>query len=173
MCEANVHELLQEVDGSLGRVTVQAEFQFIRDAFATVPRRLSMIEEKFDGKLERILSKLEKMNELVKELSQKRPSNQRAFIESLIEWSAVKSISFRSVNHQLFQEMVQRTNPDFSVPVDNTLKRHIKRLAEAYRELPERQEKNYYSLMADGPKKSANVSWRSPCSWKDTFDSWT
>jgi hypothetical protein len=50
-----------------------------------VQRRLSMIEEKFDDKLETILSELEKMTELVKQPSQKHPSNQRAFIEALIE----------------------------------------------------------------------------------------
>jgi hypothetical protein len=58
------------------------------------------------------------MTELVKRPSQKRPSNQRAFIE----WIAVKSISFRSVNRKLFHEMVQRMNPDFSGPVYNPLK---------------------------------------------------
>jgi hypothetical protein len=100
-----------------------------------------MIEEKFDNKLETILSELEKMTELVERLSQKRPSNQRAFIESLIEWIAVKSISFRSVYHPLFQEIVQRAHPDFSVPVYNTLNDHIKRLAQVYRQLPKLQEK--------------------------------
>jgi hypothetical protein len=54
-----------------------------------------MIKEKLDEKLETILSEVEKMTELVNQPSQKRPSNQRAFIESLIEWVAVKSISFR------------------------------------------------------------------------------
>jgi hypothetical protein len=70
------------------------------------------------------------MTELVKQSGQERPSNQRAFIESLIEWIAVKSVSFRSVNHPLFQEMVQDTDSDFSVPVCDTLKLHIKHLAE-------------------------------------------
>jgi hypothetical protein len=46
---------------------------------------------------------LEKMTEPVKQPSQKRPSNQRAFIEALIQRVAMKLISFRSVNHTLFQ----------------------------------------------------------------------
>jgi hypothetical protein len=50
--------------------------------------------------------------------------------------------------------MVQRADPDFSVPVDNTLKLHIKRLAEVYRQLPEHQEKSYCCLMVDGARKS-------------------
>jgi hypothetical protein len=50
--------------------------------------------------------------------------------------------------------MVQRANPDFSVPVDNTLKHHIKRLAGVYRQLPEHQEKSYCCLMVDGARKS-------------------
>jgi hypothetical protein len=98
-----------------------------------------MIKEKFDEKPETILSELEKITELVNQPSQKRLSNQRAFIESLIEGFPVKPISLRSVNNPLFQEMIQRANPDFSVPVDNTLKLHIKRLAEVFRSLPERR----------------------------------
>jgi DNA invertase Pin-like site-specific DNA recombinase len=92
-----------------------------------------MIEEKFDEKLETILSELEKMTELVKQPSQKRSSNQRAFIESPIERIDVKSISFRSVNRPLFQQMVQRAHPDFFVPVYNRLEYHIKDQAEANR----------------------------------------
>jgi hypothetical protein len=49
--------------------------------------------------------------------------------------------------------MVQRANLDFSVPVYNTLKHHIKRLVEVYRQLPECQEKSYGSLMIDGAQK--------------------
>jgi hypothetical protein len=119
MPEGNVDELLQELNGIPRGTTIEAEFQSIRDGFAYVQLRLSMIEEKFDDKLETILSELDKMTELVKQPSQKRPSNQRAFIEMLIEWIAMKFISFRSVTHPLFQEMVQHTHPDFSVPVYN------------------------------------------------------
>jgi DNA-binding FadR family transcriptional regulator len=122
-----------------------------------------MTEEKFDEKLETILSELQKMTELVNRPNQKRPSNQRAFIESLIEWIAAKSISFRSVDYSLFQEMVQHANPDFSVLVYNIPKRHIKRLAKIYRQLPERQEKSYCSLMVDRARISADVFWRPLC----------
>jgi hypothetical protein len=106
-----------------------------------------MIEEKFGAKLETILSQLDKMTELVKQQSQKCLSNQPAFIEALTEWIAVKSISFRSVTHPLFQEMIQHADPDFSVPVFNTLKHHIKRLVEVYRQLSVSTEK---LLLCDG-----------------------
>jgi tRNA G18 (ribose-2'-O)-methylase SpoU len=118
-----------------------------------------MIEEKFDEKLETILPELENMTELVKRLSQKCPSNQRVLTEALIEWIAAKSISFRSVNHPLFQEIVQRANPDISVPVYNILKYHIKRLAEVCRQWPEPQEKSRCFLMVDRVQDSAVVFW--------------
>jgi hypothetical protein len=91
------------------------------------------MEEEFGEKLERIMSELEKMTLTVKQPSKKRPSDQRAFIEALIEWVAVKSISFPSVNHSLFREIVRCANLDFSVPVYKTLRPHIKCLADAYR----------------------------------------
>jgi hypothetical protein len=47
------------------------------------------------------MSELEEMAELVKRSSKKQPSGQWGFIE----WVAVKSISFRSVNHPLFREV--------------------------------------------------------------------
>jgi hypothetical protein len=130
--EGNVSELLKELDRSPRGTTIKAEFQSIRDGFADVQRRLSIIEEKFDEKLETILLELEKMTKLVKQPSQKCPSNQQALIEVPIEWIAVKLISFRSVNHPLSQEIVQHAKPDISAPVYNTLKHHIKRLAEVY-----------------------------------------
>jgi hypothetical protein len=65
----------------------------------------------------------------------------------------MKSISFRSVNHPLFMEMLRRVHPDFSVPAYNTLRPHIKRLADAYRQLPAHQEKCHSSLMANRAKK--------------------
>jgi hypothetical protein len=119
----------------LGRIrprglTIHPEFQFLRVGFPNVQCCLSIIEQKFDEKLEAVLSELEKMTELVEQPSKKRPSNQQEFIELLIEWIAVKSISFRLVNHQLFKEMVQQANHHFSVPVCNPLNLHVKRLAD-------------------------------------------
>jgi hypothetical protein len=108
------------------------------------------MEEKFGEKLERIMSELKKMTLAVKHPSKKHPSDQQAFVEALIEWVAVKSISFRSTNHRVFRGMVRCANPDFSVPVYNTLKPHIKRLADAFRQLPTHQDKCYCSLMVDG-----------------------
>jgi hypothetical protein len=112
---------------------------------------ISVIEEAFGEKLERIMSELEKMTLIVKQSSKKHLSDQRAFIEALIEWVAVKSIPFRSVNHPLFREIVRCANPDFSVPAHTTLRPHIERLADPYRQLPAHQEKCYCSLAVDGP----------------------
>jgi hypothetical protein len=116
---------------------------------------------------------LENMPERVKRPSQKRSSNQRVFIEALIQWVALKLIAFRSVNHPLFKERVQHANPDFCVPVHHTLKHHVKRLTEIYRQLPERQKKSYDPLMVDGVQKFGLGFLVVTMSWKDMFDSWT
>jgi hypothetical protein len=92
------------------------------------------------------------MTEKVNRPSKKRQSDQRTFIEKLIESLAVKSISFRSIIHPLFRDMIQLMKPDFSAPVSSAPKPHIKGLADLYRQLPERQEKGYCSLMVDGAK---------------------
>jgi hypothetical protein len=105
------------------------------------------------------LPELENMTELMKRPSQKRLPNHQAFIEALIHWVAVKSISFPLVNHLLLQDMVQRAHSEFSVPVDDTLKHDIKRLAEIDRQLPERQEKSRCFLRGDEEKHSADVFW--------------
>jgi hypothetical protein len=139
--EENVHDLLQELNRDFRSTTIDADLQSIRDSLGVMQRRISVMEDEFGEKLERIMSELEKMTLTVKQPSKKRPSGQRAFIEALIEWVAVMSVSFRSVNHPLFREMVRCANPDFSVPLYNTLKPHIKRLAAAYRQLPAHQEK--------------------------------
>jgi hypothetical protein len=131
------------------------------------------MEEEFGEKLERIMSELEKRTLTVKHPSKKHSSGQRVFIGALIEWVAVKSISFRSVNHLLFRETDRRADSDFSVSVNNTLKPHIKRLADAYWQLPAHQEKCYCFLMVDGARHSAGVVWGSLCSWKDMFGSRT
>jgi hypothetical protein len=72
------------------------------------------------------------MAEKVKQASRKHQLDQRAFIEALIDLVAVKSISFWSINHPLVREMAQLVNPNFSVPVYNTLRPHIKRQADLY-----------------------------------------
>jgi hypothetical protein len=48
-------------------------------------RHISVMEEGFGEKLERIMSELGKMTKLAKHPSKKYPSDQRAFIEVLIE----------------------------------------------------------------------------------------
>jgi hypothetical protein len=50
--EENIHQLFQELDRSTRGTAIKVEFQSIRDDLADVQRRLSMIEEKFDAKLE-------------------------------------------------------------------------------------------------------------------------
>jgi hypothetical protein len=151
--EENEYDLLQELNRDFRSTTIDADLQSIRDSLGVMQRRISMMEEEFGEKLERIMSELEKMTLTVEQPSKKHPSDQRAFIEALIERVAVKSISFRSVNHSLFREMVRCANPDFSVPVYNTLKPHIKCLADAYRQLPAHQEKCHCSLMVDVAKR--------------------
>jgi hypothetical protein len=99
--EGKVHEFLQELDRSPRGTTIEAEFQSIRDAVADVQRRLSMIEERFDAEFETILSERDKTTELMKQPSQKRQTNQQICNDSLIEWIAAKSTSFRSVNRPL------------------------------------------------------------------------
>jgi hypothetical protein len=48
-------------------------------------RHISVIEEEFGEKLERIMSELEKMTLTVKQPSKKQLSDQQAYIEPLIE----------------------------------------------------------------------------------------
>jgi hypothetical protein len=151
--EENAYELLQELNRDFRSTTIEADPQSIRDSFGVMQRCISVMEEEFGEKLEKIMSELEEMTLTVKQPSKKQPSDQRAFIEVLIEWAAVKSISFCSINHPLFKEMVRCANPDFSVPSYDTLRPHIKRLADAYRQLLAHQEKCYCSLMADGARK--------------------
>jgi hypothetical protein len=133
--EENVYDLLQELNRDFRSTTIDADLQSIHDSLGVMQRRISVIEDEFGEKLERIMSELEEMTVTVKQPSKKHPSDQRAFIEALIERVAVKSISFCSVNYPLFREMVQRANPDFSVPLYNTPRPHIERLADAYRQL--------------------------------------
>jgi hypothetical protein len=80
-------------------------------------RDILVIREAPAGDLEQLQSELEKMTEKVKQFSKKRQPDQRNFIERLTEWAMMKSISFRSINHPLFREMVQFVNSEFSVPV--------------------------------------------------------
>jgi hypothetical protein len=57
----NLHELWQELDRSPRGIPIEAEFQSIHDGFADVQRCLSMIQEKFDEKLEPMLLGLQKI----------------------------------------------------------------------------------------------------------------
>jgi hypothetical protein len=151
--EEDVYDLLQELNRDFRSTTIDADLQSIHDSLGIMQRRISVMQEQFGEKLERIMSELEKITLTVKQPSKKHPSDQQALIEALIEWVAVKAISFPSVNYPLFREMVRCANSDFCVPVYNTLRPHIKRLADACRQLLGHQEKWYCYLMADGAKK--------------------
>jgi hypothetical protein len=111
-------------------------------------RHMPAIAERFDRKLERVMSEHEKITQLVKPLS-----DHQVFIEPLTEWVAMKFISFCLINHQLFREMIQRAHPDFFVPLYNTLRLHIKGLVDVHRQLPAHSEKRCCFLMVDGAKQ--------------------
>jgi hypothetical protein len=99
----------------------------MRDSLAVLQRDILAIREALESDFERILLEQDKITEKVSRPIKKRQSDQRAFIEMLIEWVAVKSISFRSISHPLFRDMIQVINPDSSVPVYDTPRPHIKR----------------------------------------------
>jgi hypothetical protein len=81
----NVYDLLQEFDRDFRSPTIDADLQSIRNSLGLMQRRISVMEEEFGEKLERIMSELEKMKFPVKQPSKKRPSDQRAFIEAPVE----------------------------------------------------------------------------------------
>jgi uncharacterized protein (DUF2342 family) len=86
--EENIYDLLQELNRDFRSTTIDADLQSIRDSLGVMQRRISVMEEEFVEKLERIMSELEKMTLTVKRPSKKHPSDQQAFIEALIEWVA-------------------------------------------------------------------------------------
>jgi hypothetical protein len=95
----NIHHLFQEFGGEHRSTTIEADLQFNCDSFAVKQGHRLAIADGFDGKLERILLELEKMTQSVKQLSKQHLSDQRAFLEALIEWIALKPTSFRSINY--------------------------------------------------------------------------
>jgi hypothetical protein len=56
--EENVHDLLQELNRDLRTTTIEVDLQSIRDSLGVMERRISVMEEKFGEKLERIMSEL-------------------------------------------------------------------------------------------------------------------
>jgi hypothetical protein len=83
--EENVHDLLQAFNRDFRSATIEADLQSIRDSLGVMQRHISVKEEKFGEKLERIISELEEMTELVKQPSKKHPSGHQALIDALIE----------------------------------------------------------------------------------------
>jgi hypothetical protein len=102
----NVPNRLQESHTDIRGTIIEADFQSIRDSLGVMQPHISGIEEGLGEEFERIMSELEEMTELLIHPSKKHPSDQRAFIEALIQRVAVKSISFRSGNHPLFRTIV-------------------------------------------------------------------
>jgi hypothetical protein len=96
--EENIHVFLQKFDRKNRSTTIETDFQSHCAWFAVMHCLISAIAEGFDGMLEIILSELEKIAQLVKRPSKKHSSDQRVFIETLIKWIVVKSISFHSIN---------------------------------------------------------------------------
>jgi hypothetical protein len=74
--QEHVCDLLQELNRDFRSTTIEADFQSIRDSLSVMQRHISVIEEEFEEKLERIMSELEEMAELVKRSSKKQPSGQ-------------------------------------------------------------------------------------------------
>jgi archaellum component FlaC len=113
----NVRDPLRELDRGDRGETFEADLPSIRDSLSVLQHHISAIKEALDGDFQKILSELEKIAEKVNQPSKKHQSDQRTFIEKLIDWVAMKSISFRSISHPVFRDMIQLFNPNFSVPV--------------------------------------------------------
>jgi hypothetical protein len=97
--QENVRDLLQQLTSFDRGVTLEADLRMMPNSLPVLQRDILAIREVLDGNLERIRSELQKMPEKVNRPSKKHQSDQRAFIEKSIEWVAVKSISFPSINH--------------------------------------------------------------------------
>jgi hypothetical protein len=80
----NGHELLQEFDRDVRSTTIEANIQSIRNLVGFIQRHTWVIKEAFGEKLARIMSELEKMAGLVKQLSKKHSSGQRAWFQTPI-----------------------------------------------------------------------------------------
>jgi hypothetical protein len=61
--EENVHDLLQEFDRDFRSTTIDADLQSIRNSLGIMQRRISVMEDEFREKLERIMSELEEATE--------------------------------------------------------------------------------------------------------------
>jgi hypothetical protein len=74
--EENVQGLLQELNRNFRSTTIDADLQSIHESLGVMQRRISVMEEEFGEKFERIMSELEKMKLTVKQPSKKHPSGQ-------------------------------------------------------------------------------------------------
>jgi hypothetical protein len=64
--EENIHDLLQELSRDFRSTTIDADLQYICVSLGVMQRRISVMEEEFGEKLERIMSKREKMTLTIK-----------------------------------------------------------------------------------------------------------
>jgi hypothetical protein len=67
--QENIPDLLQELDREIRNSTFEADLRSIRESLSAIQGAISVIREVSDGKLEMILSELEKMAEKVKKPS--------------------------------------------------------------------------------------------------------
>jgi hypothetical protein len=74
--EENVHDLSQELNRDFRNTTIDADLQSIRDSLGVMQCPISVMEEEFGEKLERIMPEQEKMTLTVKQPSKKHPSDQ-------------------------------------------------------------------------------------------------
>jgi hypothetical protein len=89
----NVYCQLQEFDRDNRGATFETDSALIRDSSALLQRDISAIRGGLDCDFDRMLSGLEKMAGKLKLAGKKCQSDQRAFVEMLIEWVGLKSIS--------------------------------------------------------------------------------
>jgi hypothetical protein len=112
-----VHNLSQELNNDVRSAANEADLLSICGSLTDLQRDILVIREVLAGDFKQIPSELEKMTKKMKQSSKKCQPDQRDFIERLIEWAGMKSISFRSINHPLLREMVPFVNSEFSVSV--------------------------------------------------------
>jgi hypothetical protein len=65
----NIHPSLHKFDKENKSIIIETDFQSDRGSSAIMERHISVVVERFEGKLERILSELKKMTQLVKQPS--------------------------------------------------------------------------------------------------------
>jgi hypothetical protein len=78
-------------------------------------------------------------------------------IRLLIQWIAVRSISFRAIDSDLFKEFCKSLNPQFKMPCRKTLTNIISEMANFEITFPIPSIPDYCSLMLDGATKFGHI----------------